>query len=153
MGETPLAMYPPGSGFQEEGKSSRGPGGAGSCAASPSTKAMGTIFCPCSSGTGGGICAGPRGSALLRDGDQPSGAALGAAEPAEPAVGSLSRSPSKVAAPFFSLSDVNLMMSDTATSSVSRLWPLFFLRAAFKGNLSPWTPWRFTNNQSRNLVP
>ena len=111
MGETPLAMYPPGSGFQEEGKSSRGPGGAGSCAASPSTKAMGTIFCPCSSGTGGGICAGPRGSALLGDGDQPSGAALGAAEAAEPAEGSLSRSPSRVATPFFSKPDVKLMKS------------------------------------------
>ena len=105
-------MYPPGSGFhEEEGKSRRGAGGAGSCAASPSTKAMGTIFCPYNSGTGGGICAGPRGSALLGDGDQPSGAALGAAEAAEPAEGSLSRSPSRVATPFFSKPDVKLMKS------------------------------------------
>ena len=112
MGETPETMYPPGSGFhEEEGKSRRGAGGAGSCAASPSTKAMGTIFCPYNSGTGGGICAGPRGSALLGDGDQPSGAALGAAEAAEPAEGSLSRSPSRVATPFFSKPDVKLMKS------------------------------------------
>ena len=120
-------MYPPGSGFhEEEGKSRRGAGGAGSCAASPSTKAMGTIFCPYNRGTGGGICAGPRGSALLGDGDQPSGAALGAAEAAEPAEGSLSRSPSRVATPFFSKPDVKLMKSRRN----GWLWTIFLPPAA-----------------------
>ena len=119
-------MYPPGSGFhEEEGKSRRGAGGAGSCAASPSTKAMGTIFCPYNRGTGGGICAGPRGSALLGDGDQPSGAALGAAEAAEPAEGSLSRSPSRVATPFFSKPDVKLMKSRRKRMASGRFFSFF----------------------------